>query len=93
MSRRRVLLIDLSGALGTLAGAGLLQLGDSTVEDQPERYWFVLGGTWAGLLAGAWFTRNVDDVGSDPERWTPRTAVVEDRAGHRVPTFGLQGSF
>jgi hypothetical protein len=86
-SRRRVVLIDVAGAVGGSVGllAGLAAVGNSESADRVPN--FTLAGVALGLLGGALLTRNVDALPS-----LPVSPVITPSSDGTSFMFGVRGA-
>jgi tetratricopeptide (TPR) repeat protein len=90
VSRRRVALIDLAGVGGGVAGFALAEALDA----QDERTAHVaLVGVAAGLIAGTYLTRFVDEIDAPLRGVAPATGVAMDVGGERALTLGARLTF
>jgi hypothetical protein len=92
-SRARILLIDLTGLAGVLAGVGIAELNARSAAEAADPEWYALGGMGAGLLTGVLLTRSYDDVELGPGQLAPQLSTVRDRGGRDVVQLGLRGRF
>ncbi len=87
-SRKRMALIDLAGVAGFVGGNALTRAIASNDEQVDH---FSIAGVAAGLITGAYLTRNIDDAERHDLLPTIRTAT--DAAGKQATTIGAGWSF
>jgi len=93
VSRGHVALIDMSGLAGMVAGVALVNVIEPGSEGERLPHFALIGMT-AGLVSGAYLTRNMDDPKSVPMRNVkPQVSAARDVAGNSTMTFGLGASF
>ena len=86
MSRSRVRLINAAGLVGTLYGWGATVLGDI---DADRGQWSAVGvGSIAGLVTGAYLTRNMDDDG-DSDDFFSTDQTTGFAAGPALVTYSV----
>lgn len=100
VSLRRVAIIDLAGVGGLLGGVSLAQAIDKDGEGEQN---FAMLGLVAGLTAGTFLTRYLDEdsastktkasSASSKKSWFPALGAAEDSAGQSVLSYGLHTRF
>jgi hypothetical protein len=93
VSRGHVALIDVAGLAGMVAGVALVDVVEPGGRSERLPHFALLGMT-AGLITGAYLTRNMDEPASIPlKSMEPSVGTASNIDGSRTPTWGLAGTF
>lgn len=93
VSRGHVALIDVAGLAGMVAGVALVDVVEPGQRSERLPHFALLGMT-AGLITGAYLTRNMDEPRSIPlKSLEPSVGTASNLDGSRTPTWGLAGIF
>lgn len=95
-SRGHVALIDLAGLAGAITGTALSNAFERKFESQDRTLHFALGGIVAGLAAGAFFTRNMDEARAaraTAHLPSPTLGVARGADGRAVGVLGVSGAW
>jgi tetratricopeptide (TPR) repeat protein len=93
ISRRHAALIDLAGIAGAASAAaiqGIIDSGEPGVPRERQAN-FAIAGVTAGLLIGAYLTRNMD--APKVPRLSPTIVPIQGQGGKSAVGFGIEGQF
>ena len=91
ISRRRVALIDMSGAVGMVVIGSIAEVADQGRNLSEQVPHFALLGLTVGLITGTYLTRNAD--ASPTLKVSPTVGAARDAEGDSTMTLGFTGAF